>query len=171
MFESICRDQFLGTFQMCQRKTHCLISLCLVPIFNLVSKPLLHSIFYEMVFYLLSHLLLFFLLGMYALALTFDSFNLQCCFVARFSSSAGWRVVLAEFIERSALETKFTPVCPNPGTVCASWAGQQVQSKLMVLLGMFSLGLTRWGTSVRHTITFTVRIWGIFVTLEIIHAM
>lgn len=58
MFKSIC--QFLGTFQVCQRKIHCLISLCLVPIFNLVSNPLLHSIFHEMVIYLLSHLFLFF---------------------------------------------------------------------------------------------------------------
>lgn len=60
MFESVCQDQFLGTFQMCQRKTHCLISLCLVPIFNLLSNPLLHSIFHEMVIYFLSHLLLLF---------------------------------------------------------------------------------------------------------------
>lgn len=90
---------------------------------------------------------------MYALALTFDSFNLQCCSVARmFSSSAGWLVlvVLAEFLETSALETKFPTVCASPGTVCASWAGQPVQSKLLVLLTMFSLGLTRWGSPAAH---------------------
>lgn len=137
MFESICQDQFLGTFQMCQRKIHCLISLCLVPIFNLVSNPLLHSIFHEMVIYLLSHLFLFFFLGMYALALTLNSFSLLCCSIARtFSSCAGWLVDLLGFLERSALEPKFTTACPNPGTVCASclWAGQQVQYKLTVLL-------------------------------------
>lgn len=85
---------------------------------------------------------------MYALALTFDSFNLQCCSVARmFSSSAGWLVVLAEFLERIVLGTKFTTMCPNPGTVYASWAGQQVQSELLVVLSVFSLGLTRWGST------------------------
>lgn len=96
---------------------------------------------------------------MYALALTFDSFNLQCCSVARmFSSSAGWLVlvVLAEFLETSALETKFTTVCASPGTVCASWAVSQYSPNSWFCLPCFP-----WDSpeeaALQPTIRFIVR--------------
>lgn len=144
MFESICQDQFLGTFQVCQRKIHCLISLCSVPIFNLVSNPVLHSIFHEMVIYLLSHLLLWFsswnlcfgsYLWQFQSAVLFCSQNVFIlCWVTGGS---------AEFLERSALETKLTTVCPNPG--CVSWAVSKDSPNSWFT--MFSLGLTRWGST------------------------
>lgn len=176
MFESTCQDQFLGTFQMCQRKIHCLISLCLVPIFNLVSNPLLHSIFHEMVIYLLSHLFLFFFfswnvcfgsyLGQFQSAVLFYSQNVFIlCWVTGGSFRVSWEKCFRTQVHHCMSKPRHC-LC----LLSLSWSASTVQTH-SAAFSVFSFGFTRWGVSVRHRIRFIVRIWGIFVTLEITHGM